>query len=155
MLNSTKKYFDQVIRGKKTGSLITVLKGLLWLLSIPYRFAIFCRNWAYDYEWLRPYQPPIPVVISIGNIVVGGSGKTPITLWLAGAFCEEARIGILSRGYNSPRRKITGAGDALRREGPYSFGGLRRRRTFYARLEPPGRLCFRGKRPLSVCQHGS
>lgn len=106
MLSKTKKYIIQVMRGKRHGFFALLLKGFFRVLSLPYQLIVFCRNWAYDREWLRQYQPPVPVVISVGNIVVGGSGKTPVTLMLGNALYEEASIGILSRGYRSPAEKL-------------------------------------------------
>lgn len=46
-------------------------------------------------------MPPVPLVISVGNIVAGGTGKTPMTMLLANAFYEKHSIAILSRGYRS------------------------------------------------------
>lgn len=47
----------------------------------------------------RPHRLPVPVVV-VGNIIVGGAGKTPLTLWLAGELKRHGfRPGIVSRGY--------------------------------------------------------
>lgn len=94
------------MRDKKRGPLALLLKTLLRFLSWPYRFIVFLRNWAYDHEWIRQYQPPIPVVISVGNLIVGGSGKTPITLLLAQEFYGESTLAIIARGYRSPAEKL-------------------------------------------------
>jgi tetraacyldisaccharide 4'-kinase len=55
---------------------------------------------------MRRYVPPVPLVISVGNIVAGGTGKTPVTLLLAGALYERFTIAILSRGYRSKAEKL-------------------------------------------------
>ena len=99
MLERVELYFVDLIKGKKRGLLVTFLKGFLWVLSWFYQGAVFCRNWVYDHGWMRRYSPPVPVVISIGNIVAGGTGKTPVTLLLAKAFYEDVPLAILSRGY--------------------------------------------------------
>ena len=65
-------------------------------------FAIFL----YEKGWMRRYVPPVPLVISVGNIVAGGTGKTPVTLLLAGAFYERFTVAILSRGYRSKAEKL-------------------------------------------------
>lgn len=106
MLNTCELYLTDVMKDKRHGPIALTLKIILRLLSWPYRFIVFLRNWAYDHELLRQYQPPVPVVISIGNLVVGGSGKTPLTLLLAKSFYDESTLAIISRGYRSPAEKL-------------------------------------------------
>jgi tetraacyldisaccharide 4'-kinase len=100
------RYIVDVMKGKRTGFFSSFLRGCLWLLSLPYRIAVKINNWAFDKDWLRQYHPPIPVVVSVGNIVVGGTGKTPVTLLLAKEFYDDAVVGILSRGYRSPAENL-------------------------------------------------
>lgn len=57
----------------------------------------FLKNFLYDRNWMKVFRVPCPV-ISIGNIVAGGTGKTPLVLMLASCFLEK-KIAILSRGY--------------------------------------------------------
>jgi len=99
-------YIVGVIKGKKRGMVPSCVKALLYIISIPYRLGMTLRNFAFDYGWIRSYSPPVPVVISIGNIVVGGTGKTPATLMIAKEFCDEFSIAILSRGYRSQAEKL-------------------------------------------------
>ncbi len=106
MINELQFYYIQVIRGKRTGWLPTLIKGFAWLLSLPYRWVMSIRNWAYDHEWLRQYDAPVPVVMSVGNLIMGGSGKTPVTKLLADFFYDDYKIAILSRGYRSPAEKL-------------------------------------------------
>ena len=56
------------------------------------------RNTLYDSGKLRSVRFALPV-ISIGNLAVGGTGKTPVTLYLAEWLAAQHHIGILSRGY--------------------------------------------------------
>lgn len=57
-------------------------------------------------------QAPLNVV-SVGNLTVGGTGKTPMTLWLAQAFQERGyRVGILTRGYKGTKTNLTVVGTA-------------------------------------------
>jgi tetraacyldisaccharide 4'-kinase len=88
-------------------------KGLcarfLWLLLLPvsfaYRVAVQLRNFFFTRGWLKSIRLPCPV-ISIGNLTVGGTGKTPTSLWLAQQLTERGfKVAILSRGY---QRKVTG-----------------------------------------------
>lgn len=59
---------------------------------------VFLRNKAYDFHLLKTHKFPIPV-ISIGNIAVGGTGKTPLMRRLIEDLGEKSPIAILSRGY--------------------------------------------------------
>lgn len=64
-----------------------------------FRLAAAGRNLAYDHGWARAVRPHIPV-ISVGNIAVGGAGKTPVTAWLAGRLAGYgASPAIVVRGY--------------------------------------------------------
>lgn len=66
-------------------------------LSMGYALAVWVRNFLYDRKWLAITRVPA-TVISVGNIVAGGSGKTPLVLLLAKMFPQK-NIAILSRGY--------------------------------------------------------
>jgi tetraacyldisaccharide 4'-kinase len=77
--------------------------NVLWILFVPlslvYFVAVEARNWLYSRRWLRSKSLDVPV-ISIGNLTVGGTGKTPTCLWLAQELEQRGlRVGILSRGY--------------------------------------------------------
>ncbi|CAN5810651.1 tetraacyldisaccharide 4'-kinase [soil metagenome] len=76
-----------------------VLNVLLWPAEQAYHLAVRARNTAYDRGWLVEASAPIPV-ISIGNISVGGAGKTPFTAWLA-EYLDVAgrRPAVVLRGY--------------------------------------------------------
>lgn len=94
-------YFLSVIKNERRGLLPSLLRFFLLLLSGPYRFCVALRNWFFDHGWLRSYIPPVPLVISIGNITAGGTGKTPVTMMIAQALHGPAPLAILSRGYRS------------------------------------------------------
>lgn len=106
MQRQLERYFLNVITGKQKGIIASLLRLFLLFLSWPYRLVVACRNWVFDQGWVSRYFPPVPVVISIGNIVVGGTGKTPVTLMIAKEFYDEFLIGILSRGYRSQAEKL-------------------------------------------------
>ncbi|MDX1412026.1 MAG: tetraacyldisaccharide 4'-kinase [Nitrospirales bacterium] len=72
---------------------------LLDLMSIPYGMAVRARVRLYEQGWLSQRRLSCPV-ISIGNLTVGGTGKTPFVMWVAQWLQSQGKqIGILSRGY--------------------------------------------------------
>jgi len=78
----------------------------LWFLLLPasylYGLVVQIRNLFFSRGWVRTSGLEKPV-ISIGNLTVGGTGKTPSCLWLARELNERGfKVGILSRGY--PRK---------------------------------------------------
>jgi tetraacyldisaccharide 4'-kinase len=75
------------------------LRVLLWPFSLVYGAYVRARAALYDQGWLKPKRLS-GKVISVGNVTVGGTGKTPMVMWLAGKFVREGkRVAILSRGY--------------------------------------------------------
>jgi tetraacyldisaccharide 4'-kinase len=76
-----------------------LLRWLLWPLSVLYGASTWLRTWLYAKGILKQKRLNRPV-ISVGNITVGGTGKTPMVIWLAERLLAEGkRVGILSRGY--------------------------------------------------------
>jgi tetraacyldisaccharide 4'-kinase len=77
------------------------LAWLLWPLSLAFRFAVAVRRLLYKVRVLPSAHPGIPVVV-VGNLVVGGSGKTPLVIWIAEHLKRKGWIpGIVSRGYGA------------------------------------------------------
>lgn len=71
----------------------------LYLLSFPYMILVRFRNWAYRNQILKSQKLSVPV-ISVGNITVGGTGKTPVVQFLARYYRSQGKkVAILSRGY--------------------------------------------------------
>lgn len=71
---------------------------LLYPLSLLYGLITAVRNFLYDTGILRSVEFPFPV-ICVGNITVGGTGKTPHTEYIAGLLKDKFRVATLSRGY--------------------------------------------------------
>lgn len=101
MLSKFELYAKDIIYGRKKGVIPFLFKCLLLPISWIFRSIVLFKNSLYDKGWMRRYIPPVPLVISIGNIVAGGTGKTPVTLLLAKTFYGRHSIAILSRGYRS------------------------------------------------------
>ncbi|HKW34248.1 MAG TPA: tetraacyldisaccharide 4'-kinase [Candidatus Acidoferrum sp.] len=79
------------------------LRALLWPLSLIYGAVARIRVWIYQKGWLKQKRLK-GTVISVGNLTVGGTGKTPMVLWLAEKFLAEGkRVAILSRGYGGSK----------------------------------------------------
>jgi len=80
-------------------NLSPILRWLLWPLSLVYGIAVQLRLWLYARGILQTKRLRTPV-ISVGNLTVGGTGKTPMVIWLAERFLAKGkRVAILSRGY--------------------------------------------------------
>jgi len=82
---------------------------LLWLALLPlsklYSAAVQTRNFLFAQGILRSVRLPRPVV-SIGNLTVGGTGKTPTCLWLAHELAMRGlKVAILSRGYRRKEKR--------------------------------------------------
>lgn len=74
---------------------------LFWPLSLLYRLVAVIRRFGYQRGWFQSFAVEKPVII-VGNISVGGTGKTPFTLWLCKFLAEQGFTpGIVSRGYGA------------------------------------------------------
>jgi tetraacyldisaccharide 4'-kinase len=74
---------------------------LLWPASLVFRFVVFFRRLFFKIRLLRSEHPGIPVIV-VGNLVTGGSGKTPLVLWIAEFLRSKGwRPAIVSRGYGA------------------------------------------------------
>ncbi|MBE0509229.1 MAG: tetraacyldisaccharide 4'-kinase [Chromatiales bacterium] len=72
---------------------------LLWPLSLLFCALVWLRRLAYRRGWLASHRLPVPLIV-IGNITAGGSGKTPLVLYLAEQLKQRGyRPGLISRGY--------------------------------------------------------
>lgn len=81
-------------------------------LAMLYGGASRLRRALYQAGWLRRVRLPVPVVV-IGNISVGGTGKTPLTIAVVDALRERGyRPGVVSRGHGGSRREPLLLGDA-------------------------------------------
>jgi tetraacyldisaccharide 4'-kinase len=95
--------FYDLVSGHTTGIPATVLRGGLRLLEIPYGSIISARNFLYNRQILPIRRFAVPI-ISVGNLTLGGTGKSPMVAWLCRLFLEQnLRPGLISRGYGQER----------------------------------------------------
>ncbi len=83
-----------------------ILKVLLFPFFLIYKSLLYLRNLLYDFKILKPKKLPAPV-ISVGNITVGGTGKTPFTINLISILHQIGykNPAVLSRGYKREDEK--------------------------------------------------
>jgi tetraacyldisaccharide 4'-kinase len=90
---------DKILYHKEKSFWIKILLFPLYLLSIPYGGVVRSRAFFYTVGLKKPKRLPCPV-ISVGNLTVGGTGKTPLVVALArGLMKRGIPVAILSRGY--------------------------------------------------------
>jgi tetraacyldisaccharide 4'-kinase len=105
-----------LVSGEKAGFAAAIVRLLLGIAACVYSVIIHVRNLLFDKQWFTSYsvthaglvtsdraQVAIPV-ISVGNITVGGTGKTPMVMWLCNFLrTKDIKCVILTRGYKSAK----------------------------------------------------
>ena len=81
-----------------------LLRKILWPFSLLYGLGVYLRNLSYDLGWrnVKSFQTP---TVCVGNLSLGGTGKTPMIEWLIRHMSAYNQIAVLSRGY---KRKSSG-----------------------------------------------
>ena len=75
------------------------MRFALWPVSAVYRALAWARRTAYQRGWRRAVEVSVPIIV-VGNVSVGGTGKTPFVIWLAEQLRQRGRkVGIVTRGY--------------------------------------------------------
>ena len=78
--------------------MIRLLRWILLPFTLIYQFIIWFRNLLYDYNILSSQKYSIPTIV-IGNLAVGGAGKSPMTEYLIRLLKDKYKLATLSRGY--------------------------------------------------------
>lgn len=92
-------FYRALVQGDLAGPTAAAMRAGLSLLSIPYRCGVTIRNWMFECGLKPTYRASVPVV-SIGNLTLGGTGKTPAVEYVTRFYrARGRRAGILSRGY--------------------------------------------------------
>lgn len=96
---------NPLLKNRKSSILNTLYKILLLPITLFYWIGIVFRNLAYDLKLLKSKKHPIPI-IGVGNLSVGGTGKTPTVEFLVRSMqMNQFRPAVISRGY---KRKTKG-----------------------------------------------
>jgi tetraacyldisaccharide 4'-kinase len=83
--------------------LLRPIRILLFPLSLVYALIVKARNWFFDKRILPSASFNLPV-ICVGNLAVGGTGKSPMVEWLVAGLKGRFAVAILSRGYKRKTR---------------------------------------------------
>jgi tetraacyldisaccharide 4'-kinase len=95
----SEKYLRELVAGKRERLRDKLLWWLLRLAASLYALVLRLRAAGYRIGIIPSYRMPVPV-ISVGNVTLGGTGKTPMVAWLARYFIERGRkVAVISRGY--------------------------------------------------------
>jgi len=95
--------YRKLISGQSKGTAAAALRAVLSIAGQIYAPFITLRNLLYSKGLIKIHQAGVPV-ISIGNITTGGTGKTPLVIWLANMLHEKnISTAILTRGYKETK----------------------------------------------------
>ncbi len=108
--------WDAIITGEKQGTRAELARIGLGLGSLLYGAGLAANHWIYD-SGLKPRTQPALPVISVGNLSVGGTGKTTTAAFLARRLHKDIRPAIVLRGYRREAAEgplIVSDGDTVR-----------------------------------------
>ena len=110
--------FQELVSGRRRGPAAAALRGALGAGEWFYTAAIRWRNRRYDRGRAPVHRVGVPVV-SVGNLTLGGTGKTPLVGWLGRWFCRRGvRAAVVSRGYGAAAGQPNDEALELRRSLP-------------------------------------
>lgn len=93
--------FREIVSGRRRGIKAAAWRGLFSAIEPFYSAAVRYRNWRYDTGRVVMARVEVPIV-SVGNLTLGGTGKTPMVEWLARWFLDRGvRVVLVSRGYGA------------------------------------------------------
>ncbi len=128
------QYILDIIKERRRGRADAMIRGVLFFASRFYLRAVELRTWLYDTRFVRNRAIGC-LVVSIGNLTCGGTGKTPIVEVFAKTLSQKGRkVAILSRGYRSKDKR--------------SFWEKLRKRFSSKKREVPPRIVSDGKNLL-------
>jgi len=99
--------YRKLVSGRTTGLGPSLLRLLLGIAACAYSLVIRLRNFLYSKGWFKAHRGNA-AVISIGNITAGGTGKTPLVVWLCNEITQNPKLktkncqcAVLTRGYKA------------------------------------------------------
>jgi tetraacyldisaccharide 4'-kinase len=97
--------YRNLISGRSTGLPAALLRFFMGVAATGYSLVVRLHNFLYSKRWLEIHTADVPV-ISIGNITAGGTGKTPLVIWIC-RFLQNKNVpcAILTRGYKTHTKK--------------------------------------------------
>lgn len=111
--------FRELLSGQRRGLVASLFRGGLFVSSGAYSVAVSVRNRLWESGLLRVSTASVPVV-SIGNLTVGGTGKSPMVLWIARWLISRGiRPAIVSRGYHAAGEELNDEGQEIRMLAPH------------------------------------
>jgi tetraacyldisaccharide 4'-kinase len=112
--------YQRIVSGADQRLIVRIFRILLGLLSWVYSIIMRCRNRFYDTGTLASEPAAVPV-ISIGNLTTGGTGKTPLVIWLAKLMHKKGlKCSILTRGYKTQPGQMTDEPAILAKSCPHA-----------------------------------
>jgi len=79
---------------------------LLWPISLLFGLIIWIRRWLFKVGVFEQTRLPVPVIV-VGNSYVGGTGKTPLVIWLSSQLRAQGFVpGVISRGYGGDANRV-------------------------------------------------
>lgn len=120
-MNVLKQYIQDLMYDKRNDPLSQAVKPCLLIISYIYGFLAGCHYFFYKVNLLKSYKSHI-TTISVGNITLGGTGKTPFVIMLAEYLARNnKKSAVLIRGYGEDEWKMLE--DRLRKRGVMVFVG--------------------------------
>lgn len=102
-LSKMRRFFYSLITDERKGVAAGLIKAALFFLSLIYFFAMQLTKFLYFSNILKSFRPECKVV-SVGNITLGGTGKTPLVIKIAGKIRDSGKkVVVLSRGYKAQK----------------------------------------------------
>jgi len=97
--------YRNLISDRSTGLSAAILRFFLATFALIYSTVVWLRNFLYSKRWLKIYRANARV-FSVGNITTGGTGKTPLVIWLCKFLQQkEFQCAVLTRGYKTHAEK--------------------------------------------------
>jgi tetraacyldisaccharide 4'-kinase len=98
--------FEKAQEEKRILSFYSIIKLFLYIFSIFYGLGYYSRLFLYRSGIFKPKKPKSKV-ISIGNITLGGTGKTPLVIYLSQKLKErKIKVSVLTRGYKRKKKEL-------------------------------------------------